>query len=104
MANAYKNAGSVTVSTTATGTSILTATTETLVKELRVTNVGTTDQTVKVYVDSVSDYHLGHDVTIPAGASVNFVDNVVVLENTDIIRVSGSATTFNVFVSYVEIT
>ena len=107
MANTFKNAG-VAIGTSATTIYTTPSATTAVIHAIYLSNVhGSATATVSIYVtdtSSGSDFYIGKNLTIPAGATI-VLDKPVNLEATDILKaLAATASSAEAFCSVLEIT
>ena len=106
MANTFKNAG-VAIGTSATTIYTTPSATTAVIHAIYLSNVhGAATATVSIYVtdtSSGSDFYIGKNLTIPAGATI-VLDKPVNLEATDILKaLAATSSTAEAFCSVLEI-
>ena len=106
MANTFKNAG-VAIGTSATTIYTTPSATTAVIHAIYLSNVhGSATATVSIYVtdtSSGSDFYIGKNLTIPAGATI-LLDKPVNLEATDILKaLAATSSTAEAFCSVLEI-
>jgi hypothetical protein len=106
VANTFKNAG-VAIGTSATTIYTTPSATTAVIHAIYLSNVhGSATATVSIYVtdtSSGSDFYIGKNLTIPAGATI-VLDKPVNLEATDILKaLAATASSAEAFCSVLEI-
>ncbi len=110
MANTFKLVTKSGAATSAgTAQTIFTATTKTVLLGISVANIISNSITMDIQMETDTgtnnDVYIGKGIPVPSGASLNALTGKIIMENTDVLKVTASAdNSIDVALSLMEIT